>query len=59
GKPATGDPGTPKVQASDRDVLNLMTKRAQTLHLGNSFTDRPDDRTGRPPSPRFGPSRTG
>ncbi|MGH8922521.1 MAG: site-specific integrase [Actinomycetes bacterium] len=43
GKPATGDPGTPKVQASDRDVLNLMTKRAQTLHLGNSnfcwFTD--------------------
>ena len=36
GKLAAGDPGAPKVQASDRDVLNLMTKRAQTLHLGNS-----------------------
>ncbi len=43
GKLAAGDPGTPKVQAADRDVLNLMTKRAATLHLGNSnycwFTD--------------------
>jgi hypothetical protein len=43
GKLAAGDPGTPKVQASDRDVLNLMTKRARTLHLGTSnycwFTD--------------------
>ncbi len=43
GKLAAGDPGAPKTQASDRDVLNLMTKRAQTLHLGTSnycwFTD--------------------
>ena len=43
GKLAAGDPGAPKVQASDRDVLNLMTKRAGTLHLGTSnfcwFTD--------------------
>ena len=43
GKLAADDPGTPKVQASDRDVLNLMTKRARTLHLGTSnycwFTD--------------------
>ena len=43
GKIAAGDPGAPKTQASDRDVLNLMTKRAQTLHLGTSnycwFTD--------------------
>ncbi|GAA3516171.1 integrase [Streptosporangium album] len=26
--------GAPRVQASDRDVLNLLTKRARTLHLG-------------------------
>jgi integrase len=43
GKLAAGDPGAPKTQASDRDVLNLMTKRAQALHLGTSnycwFTD--------------------
>lgn len=43
GKLAAGDPGAPKVQASDRDVLNLVTKRAQALHLGTSnycwFTD--------------------
>ncbi len=25
---------TPKVQRSDREVLNLLTKRAQALHLG-------------------------
>lgn len=41
GKLAT--PGAPKMQSSDRDVLNLMTKRAQTLHLGTAnycwFTD--------------------
>jgi len=36
GKLAADDPGAPKVQASDRDVLNLMTKRAGTLHLGTS-----------------------
>ena len=34
-----------KAQATDRDVLNLMTKRAQTLHLGTAnycwFTDPP------------------
>ena len=43
GKLAAGDPGAPKTQASDRDVLNLMTRRAQALHLGTSnycwFTD--------------------
>lgn len=43
GKLAAGDPGAPKAQASDRDVLNLITKRAQTLHLGAAnycwFTD--------------------
>ena len=35
--------GAPRVQASDRDVLNLLTKRARTLHLGAAnycwFTD--------------------
>ena len=43
GKLAAGTPGAPKAQASDRDVLNLMTKRAQALHLGTAnycwFTD--------------------
>jgi integrase len=43
GKLAAGDPGAPKAQSSDRDVLNLMTKRAQALHLGTAnycwFTD--------------------
>ncbi len=43
GKLADSAPGAPKTQASDRDVLNLMTKRAQTLHLGTAnycwFTD--------------------
>jgi len=43
GKLAADEPGTPKAQATDRDVLNLMTKRAQTLHLGTAnfcwFTD--------------------
>ena len=43
GKLAASDPGAPKAQATDRDVLNLMTKRAQTLHLGTAnycwFTD--------------------
>jgi hypothetical protein len=28
GKVAAGDPKAPTTQASDRDVLNLMTKRA-------------------------------
>jgi hypothetical protein len=35
--------GAPRVQGSDRDVLNLLTKRARTLHLGAAnycwFTD--------------------
>jgi len=35
--------GAPKIQSSDRDVLNLMTKRARILHLGAAnycwFTD--------------------
>jgi integrase len=43
GKITNSAPGTPKAQASDRDVLNLMTKRAQVLHLGTAnycwFTD--------------------
>ncbi|MEV0136381.1 hypothetical protein AB0H83_49165 [Dactylosporangium sp. NPDC050688] len=43
GKVATGEAGTPKTQRSDREVLNLLTKRAQTLHLGTAnycwFTD--------------------
>jgi hypothetical protein len=43
GKLAASDPGAPKAQASDRDVLNLMTKRAKALHLGTAnycwFTD--------------------
>lgn len=37
------DPAAPKTQASDREVLNLLTKRARTLHLGVAnycwFTD--------------------
>ena len=36
GKLAADNPGAPKTQASDRDVLNLMTKRAQALHLGTA-----------------------
>jgi len=40
---ATADSNAPKVQRSDREVLNLLTKRAQTLHLGVAnycwFTD--------------------
>jgi hypothetical protein len=28
------DRAVPKVQASDREILNLLTKRARTLHLG-------------------------
>ncbi|WP_433678749.1 site-specific integrase [Nocardia sp. CA-119907] len=28
------DPAAPKTQASDREILNLLTKRARTLHLG-------------------------
>ena len=43
GKLTSGDPGAPKAQASDRDVLNLMSKRAQALHIGTAnycwFTD--------------------
>ncbi len=42
-KLAPTDPAAPKTQRSDRDVLNLLTKRAQTLHLGTAnycwFTD--------------------
>jgi len=37
------DPAAPKTQASDREILNLLTKRARTLHLGAAnycwFTD--------------------
>jgi integrase len=39
----TSEAGPPKTQRSDREVLNLLTKRAQTLHLGTAnycwFTD--------------------
>jgi hypothetical protein len=41
----TGDPGTstPRTQRTNRDILNLLTKRAKTLHLGAAnycwFTD--------------------
>jgi integrase len=42
-KIAPTDAAAPKTQRSDRDVLNLITKRAQTLHLGTAnycwFTD--------------------
>jgi hypothetical protein len=38
-----GDPAAPKTQASDREILNLLTKRTRTLHLGVAnycwFTD--------------------
>jgi hypothetical protein len=36
GEPATGDPGAPKVQRSDREILTLLSRRAGILHLGNS-----------------------
>ena len=43
GKLALADTAVPKTQRSDREVLNLLTKRAQTLHLGAAnycwFTD--------------------
>lgn len=43
GKLSISDAEAPKVQRNDREVLNLLTKRAQTLHLGASnfcwFTD--------------------
>ena len=43
GKLALADGGAPKTQRSDREVLNLLTKRARTLHLGAAnycwFTD--------------------
>ena len=43
GKLAGSDPGAPRTQASDRDILNLITKRARALHLGTAnycwFTD--------------------
>ncbi|MER5358088.1 site-specific integrase [Streptomyces sp. NPDC002785] len=39
----TSSTAAPKVQRNDRDVLNLLTKRAKTLHLGPAnycwFTD--------------------
>lgn len=42
-KLAPADAAAPKTQSSDRDVLNLLTKRAKTLHLGSAnycwFTD--------------------
>ncbi|HET8658256.1 MAG TPA: hypothetical protein VFM55_04560 [Micromonosporaceae bacterium] len=43
GKLATANVDAPRVQGNDREVLNLMSKRAQTLHLGTAnycwFTD--------------------
>jgi hypothetical protein len=39
----SGAAGAPKTQRSDREVLNLLSKRARTLHLGTAnycwFTD--------------------
>ena len=36
GTPVAGSPGAPRIQRSDREILNLMTKRASTLHLGTA-----------------------
>ncbi len=42
-EPAAADSNAPKVQHSDREILNLLSKRAMTLHLGVAnycwFTD--------------------
>ncbi|MCX4097923.1 site-specific integrase [Nocardia sp. alder85J] len=41
--PGTEPAAAPKVQRNDRDILNLLSKRAETLHLGTAnycwFTD--------------------
>jgi integrase len=41
--PVEPDTAAPRTQHSDRDILNLLTKRAKTLHLGSAnycwFTD--------------------
>lgn len=43
GKLSSADAGAPKVQRTNRELLNLLTKRADTLHLGTAnycwFTD--------------------
>jgi len=43
GDPNTEAVGAPKIQRNDRDILNLLSKRAKTLHLGAAnycwFTD--------------------
>ncbi len=43
GKPAAGSTEAPRIQRSDREILNLLTRRASTLHLGTAnycwFTD--------------------
>jgi len=43
GKPGAEDPGAPRIQRSDREILSLLTRRASTLHLGAAnycwFTD--------------------
>ena len=43
GKLSTQDADAPKVQRNDREILNLLSKRASTLHLGTAnycwFTD--------------------
>lgn len=43
GKLTPADAGPPKVQRTNRELLNLLTKRANTLHLGTAnycwFTD--------------------
>jgi type IV secretory pathway VirB2 component (pilin) len=43
GKLDAADAGPPKVQRNNREMLNLLTKRARTLHLGTAnycwFTD--------------------
>jgi hypothetical protein len=43
GKLTEADPEAPRLQRNDREILNLLTKRARTLHLGIAnycwFTD--------------------
>jgi hypothetical protein len=43
GKPALLDADAPRIQRNDRELLNVLSKRAKTLHLGTAnycwFTD--------------------
>ena len=55
GKLAAGDPEAPRVQRSDREILNLMTKRASALHLGTANYCGSPTRPGRSASSSPGP----